>query len=104
MTPSPCIIQNVCSIINLQAIYPFPFDQVPRVHGHPISIQVANGLGSGLSSVTLPGAVFSATAPATARHAVGMDNESKKPQRKSSGRRADNRSEPGRHYPIACTP
>ncbi len=48
-----------------------PFDQVPSVHGHPISIQVANGLRSGLPPATLIGVVSSATGPATARHALG---------------------------------
>ena len=51
--------------------------------------QVATGLCRRLSPTTLIGAVPSATAPATARHASGMENESKKPQRTTSGRRAD---------------
>ena len=41
--------------------------------------QVAAGLCRRLSPTTLIGAVPSATAPATARHASGMENESKNP-------------------------
>ena len=62
--------------MNLQAIIR-PTDQVPSVHGHPVSIQVANGLCTRLPPATLTGVVSSATGPATARHAVGMDNKSK---------------------------
>ncbi len=66
-----------------------------------ISNQVAIGLRGRLSPTVLIGAVAPATAPATARHASGMGNESKKPQRTSPGRGADQHPGPGQRQPIA---
>ena len=67
-----------------------------------ISNQVAIGLRGRLSPTALIGVVAPATAPATARHVSGIvppdtGNESKKPQRKSPGRGADQHPGPGQH-------
>ncbi len=105
LTSTAHIPQNARAIMAPTGKRILRIDQVPASTAKPISNQVAIGLRGRLSPTALIGVVPPATAPATARHVSGivppdMDNESKKPQRKSSGRRADQPPGPGQLQPI----
>ena len=97
--PTLCHTRTPVLSCSPQVIVPYrPGSQKTRPKS--ISIPVATGIRRRLSPTILTGVVASATASATTRHASGtvppdMENESQKPKRKSSGRRADNLPEPG---------